>query len=238
MTFLAIKLIAPSQPEHILITSFFFPPTKNPESTTLVHPIIRPEVQEATSERGEHILVYYNNTIGVENVVKTLSNVNASFIVYNFATPAYPEDYPNIVFKQPSVLHFLDDLARSSAVICTAGFTLISEAMYLGKPVLVVPNRGVFEQTLNALFLSQSGLGAAVMDRPVSSDDVQRFIERRENYEARISSHPTSGNKEAVECIESVLSRIGPKYHKKPDFSLKEYSNASIMAPLEHVHQL
>ena len=48
-----VRLIAPEDPEHVLITSFFYPELKNPENTSLVPPIIRPAVQRLTPTRGE-----------------------------------------------------------------------------------------------------------------------------------------------------------------------------------------
>ena len=216
MTALAVRLIAPSRPERILITSFFFPPLKNPASATLIPPIIRPAVSELSPSRGDHVLVYYNHTDGAEQVLETLRKVDARFIVYNFS-PDFPEEYPNVSFKQPCLDEFLYDLASSRAVISTAGFTLISEALFLGKPLLVVPNRGIFEQTLNALFLERNGLGAAVVDRPLTLDDVEKFLERQPAYEERLQGRESCGNKEAVACIESVLSRIShPTFPRSP----------------------
>ena len=167
-----INLIAPKHPEHLLLTSFFFPPLKNPSQTTLVPPIIRPAVQAIEPDRGDLVLVYYNQAEGSNYLLDHLRQIDARFIVYNFPCPPHPEAYPNLVFKKPSLEGFLDDLARSRAIVCTAGFTLISEALYLGKPLLVVPNQGIFEQTLNALFLQRERLGQAVIDRPLTVPDV------------------------------------------------------------------
>ncbi len=203
----AIKLIAPSDPEHILLTSFFFPPVKDPARTTLAPPIIRPSVKALTPTRGEHVLVYYNQTERADYVVDELRRIPGSFILYNFPIPEHPEDYPNLLFKEPSLEGFLEDLASSKAVICTAGFTLISEALYLGKPLLVVPNRGIFEQTLNALFLEREGMGMSVTDRSLTAGDVHTFLSNLDTYRKRLRNRRASGNKEAVSCIQQVLSR-------------------------------
>lgn len=211
-----IKLIAPSNPEHLLISSFFFPPLKHPETTTLVPPIIRPAVQALSPRRGDHVLVYYNQPTGAEHVLDTLRQVDASFILYNFPPPDRPEAYPNMTFKAPSLDGFLQDLAASRAVICTAGFTLISEALYLGKPLLVVPNRGIFEQTINALFLQRDRLGEAVLDGCLAPPHVNAFLGRLHRYEKQLKGRPAAGNKEAIACIEGVLSRIGPSVHTRP----------------------
>jgi UDP:flavonoid glycosyltransferase YjiC (YdhE family) len=100
-------------------------------------------------------------------------------------------------------------------VICTAGFTLISEALYLGKPLLVVPNQGIFEQTLNALFLQRQGLGQAVLDRPLAADDVKDFLKARNTYCELLSDYERCGNHQAVDCIEDILVRVGDSAQAK-----------------------
>jgi len=50
-------------------------------------------------------------------------------------------------------------LARCRGVISSAGHQIISEALVLGKPILVVPQRGQYEQTLNAKKLTRARRG-------------------------------------------------------------------------------
>ena len=210
-----IRAIAPRRPQHQLLSSFFFPPVKEPARTTLVPPIIRPAVQAVTPTDGDRVLVYFNQTRGAGFVLDALREVDAAFTVYNFEPPPDVEAYPNLTFKAPCLDGFLRDLARSRAVICTAGFTLISEALFLGKPLLVVPNRGIFEQTLNALFLRREGLGEAVIDRPLVARDVAAFLDRSARYRARMRGRDTCGNKAALACIERLLSENQPRPHAR-----------------------
>ena len=56
---------------------------------------------------------------------------------------------------------FLDDMARCSAVATTAGFESVCEAMYLGKPVLMMPQPNHYEQPCNALDGQRAGAGLA-----------------------------------------------------------------------------
>ena len=50
-------------------------------------------------------------------------------------------------------------MAACKGLICTAGFESVCEAMYLGKPVVMVPVAGQYEQACNALDGEQSGAG-------------------------------------------------------------------------------
>ncbi|HEX7477166.1 MAG TPA: glycosyltransferase family protein, partial [Polyangiales bacterium] len=43
--------------DHYLITTFFYPPIRKPD-TTLVPPVLRPEILAAKARKGEHLLVY------------------------------------------------------------------------------------------------------------------------------------------------------------------------------------
>lgn len=208
LTRTAIRLVAPRSPVHTLLTSFYFPQVKDAAATTLVRPIIRPAVTSLVPRDDGHVLVYFNQSSGSEFVLDALRRTRARFVVYNFAEPD-GQRYDNIAFKGTSVDEFLDDLAGCTAVISTAGFTLMSEALYLGKPIMVVPNNGIFEQTLNALFLQKEGLGAAVFNRSIRTDDVTAFLERRTEFARRIRGRAGSGNMDAVYCIERILRNTG-----------------------------
>lgn len=210
LTRAAIAVIAPSRPLHTLISSFFFPPLKDPEHATLVPPIIRRAIQQATPTRGEHVLVYYNQANQADAILKTLRQVDASFIIYNIA-PSNPEAYPNLRFKKPSLEGFIRDLTRCRAVLSTAGFTLVSEALYLAKPLLVIPNRGLFEQTLNALMLERKGLGRAILGRAPSADDVRSFLAKAAADTAPPRSKMACGNQAAADSIENLLSSLRPR---------------------------
>ncbi|MEZ0483043.1 glycosyltransferase family protein [Fibrella aquatica] len=56
---------------------------------------------------------------------------------------------------------YLQDMARCEAVITTAGFESVCEAMYLGKPVLMMPQPNHYEQACNALDGQRAGAGVA-----------------------------------------------------------------------------
>ena len=208
---LVINMVMPRQPEHVLLSSFFYPPLRG-EGTTLVPPILRQAVRESEPTRGEHVLVYHNDPTGLVGLLESMHALpDQRFIAYNFEPPANAGDMPNIEFKQPDVEGFLADLASAKAVVSTAGFTLISEALYLGKPLLVMPNGGIFEQTINALYLEREGLGEAVMHRAPSPEELRAFLDRAQAHPGRRSELMDCGNDQAVACIEKVLAQLGAR---------------------------
>lgn len=205
-----IRLVAPDNPVHTLLTSFYFPPVRDPDNVSLIGPILRPEVRAMHTSSDGTVLVYFNQAEGSESFARLLQQSDRDFIVYNFPKDARLTSH-NIEYKDASCEGFLRDLARCSAVICTAGFTLLSESLFLGKPVLSIPNRGIFEQTLNALFLEKTGLGKGVIDRPVTKTDIDEFL-ATDYFPTSNRYSVKCGNSAAISCIEQYSSsdRVSP----------------------------
>jgi uncharacterized protein (TIGR00661 family) len=68
---------------------------------------------------------------------------------------------PNLSFHRVHDKNFLQDMANCNGLVCTAGFESVCEAKYLGKPVMMIPVAGQYEQACNALDAEISGVGIA-----------------------------------------------------------------------------
>ena len=138
-----------------------------------------------------------------------LGAVDAAFDVYGLEGGPAPA---NVRLRPPSRPGFVADLAAARAVVATAGFTLLSEALHLGVPVLAVPNRGFFEQTVNALALRDLGRGEAVLDRPLRPSDVAGFLGRADAYRrpAQTAARGRAGRERAADVVERVLGAPRP----------------------------
>ncbi len=174
LTRAAVRYLAPKNPEHILLPTFSPLELKHPRRATPVSPVVRTSVTDKTTQKGDYLLVYYNHE-DIEGLLRMLGGVNHPFVVYSSSRP--PSSVPpNVLLKRPAAGTFEEDLAGCRGVVCTAGFNLISEALFLGKPLLVHPNRKFFEQTLNALLLERHKLGHACYGRTLKKADVESFI--------------------------------------------------------------
>lgn len=120
------------------------------------------EREPSHSEPTEDILVYMPFE-SLEEISELLNGQhNRRFIVYH---PDVLEDAESaaISYRKPCRAGFLSDLEICSGVIANAGFELSSEALCVGKKILLKPLDGQFEQASNAETLKQLGL-ASVMN--------------------------------------------------------------------------
>ena len=149
-----------------IIVNFFEAPLRV-DSAVLAPPIIRPVVGSLKAGAGEHILLYSTTGRGEEQLRRVLNKFSGQkFYIYGFDRDS---EYKNCVFKERSTEGFLADLAGARGVIASAGFSLISECMYLKKKMLLLPLAGQYEQIINAHYFQKLGLG-------ISSDKLDEAI--------------------------------------------------------------
>ena len=84
----------------------------------------------------------------------------------------------NLEFRPRSNEGFVEALRTARGVVAGGGFSLLSEAVYLGKPVLSIPLRGQFEQLMNARYLERLGYGCARPRRPPSGSAASSRADR------------------------------------------------------------
>jgi uncharacterized protein (TIGR00661 family) len=139
---------------HYLITTFFFPDVRK-ERTTLIPPILRPEILAAAREPGDHVLVYQTSAAN-ELLLPMLRRLPGRFKVYGMGKEGVDG---NVELRPFSEAGFIDDLRTARAVLAGGGFSLMSEAVHLGVPMYAVPIAGQYEQELNARYLESLGYG-------------------------------------------------------------------------------
>jgi len=155
-----------------IILNFFRAPLRV-DSAVLAPPIVRPVISGLDPTAGEHILLYSTTGTGQNRLRETLGKFTGqTFVVYGFDEDA---EYKNCVFKKRSTDGFLADLAAARGVIASAGFSLISECMFLRKKMLLLPLAGQYEQIINARYIQELGLGisAEKLDEVV----IARFLD-------------------------------------------------------------
>ena len=98
--------------------------------------------------------------------------------------PAQPVPAVKVCYHRSSGEGFQKDLATASGVICNAGFELASEAIQLGKKLLVKPLQGQMEQLSNAEALEQLQLAMTMdtLDRRVLRQWLEGFNAQKVHY--------------------------------------------------------
>jgi len=136
-------------------------------------PLLRKEVFEQEIDEGSYLLTYLVNSGYAEEIIRW-HNGNPEVEIHCFT------DKKDLVEKYNDKLHFhkLDDkkflqmMAQSKGLVSTAGFESICEAMYMGKPVFMVPVEGNYEQHCNAHDAFKTGKG--IHD---SKFNINRFLD-------------------------------------------------------------
>jgi uncharacterized protein (TIGR00661 family) len=171
-------------------------------SGRVIEPILRPVVLDLSPEVDETSVVVYLSPYGPmgqspEQVLAALGAVpGVRFRVFTKnRVPATPGNVEVSPFDQVA---FAKSLASCAAVLSTAGHQLLSECLYLGKPVLAIPF-DVYEQQFNAMVLEHFGIGMRADE--VSPAAVTELLARREELAA-------AGQELAARRFDGTSSRL------------------------------
>ncbi|MGZ4857186.1 MAG: MJ1255/VC2487 family glycosyltransferase [Methanobacteriaceae archaeon] len=189
-------------PTSYLITSYYYPPLKNPKKAKYFPPVLRDEILNFKPYKGEHVLVYQTSDSNLK-LIELLMDFEDEFIVYGFNRD---ETDGNLHFKNFNEDDFFQDLAQARAVISNGGFTLISEALYLGKPVLSIPVKKQFEQILNAIYLERLGYGE--FHEELEREDLEIFLSKLDIYRDNIQKNfRHDGNRAIIQELDRIINK-------------------------------
>jgi uncharacterized protein (TIGR00661 family) len=127
---------------------------------SILPPTIPPDVRPGGGVIPNKILVYlpFEDPHEAAAFLKPFDD----YQFYLYSRVDSPEDRGHIHFRPFSRPGFLRDLSECAGVMANGGFSLASEALHLGKKLLVKPVIGQMEQQSNALVLKKLNLGAAM----------------------------------------------------------------------------
>lgn len=189
---------------HYLVTTFFYPPVRK-ERTTLAPSILRPDILEAKSEPGEHLLVYQTATTNTQLPV-ILQQSGVPCRIYGVRRHITADEVEgNLTYRPFSEQGFIEDLRTARAVVAGGGYTLMSEAVYLHKPVLSIPVEGQFEQIINGLYLERLGYGMHA--RHLTADTLREFLARVPRCQEALKGYTQEGNTQMLTALREQLER-------------------------------
>jgi uncharacterized protein (TIGR00661 family) len=196
---LAVKMKMPGA-YHYLITSFFYPEVRK-RRTTLIPPILRPDVLAARREPGDHVLVYQTASSNQE-LLPTLQKLPYRFRVYGMGRDG---SEGNVTLRPFSETGFVDDLRTARAVIAGGGFSLMSEAVSLRVPMLSVPIEQQYEQELNARYLQHLGYGAWA--EKLELEAMRVFLSRTDEFAHNLERFQRHDNTMLFQCVDELIAR-------------------------------
>lgn len=193
-----------SNADCFLVSSFFAPPVTEPDRVRIFGPVLRPPVVAmgpGPFSKAEHVLVYLRGA-SLDAVTDLLQRRERTYVVYGFGEQPARE---NLVFKQPSVDGFLEDLTTAAAVLSNGGHSLLSEALHFGTPVCCLPTGMFYEQYLNAWFVEQLGYGLLLPGIELSHI-LDEFEARLDEFSSNLSGKDFYGNAALAAEVERVLA--------------------------------
>ncbi len=156
-----------------IVSSFYRLPLRSgTRNTTQVGVLLRPGVLHRSPFQADHLVAYWRR-YATPAMLEALAATGREVRVYGLgARPSLGR----LSFRPIQEERFLDDLASCAALIGTAGNQLVGEAMYLGKPILAMPEPNNFEQYINAHFIQREGAGQWLEPSRFDRASVAKFL--------------------------------------------------------------
>lgn len=141
----------------------------------IYYPVIRSEIRNLKPSDKGFTLVYLNSFSDAELIQCFNSKLfeQKNFVIYSkTSTTSYTSG--NCTIKPLNNETFVNDIASCSNVISAAGFQTVSEALYLGKKLFVIPIKKQTEQISNACELKTMGISTSTT---LNATEIQHWME-------------------------------------------------------------
>ena len=193
--------------DRILALSFRKMPDRAERRLTVVPPLLRSDIKSMKPSTEDFILAYVVND-GYARDLAAQQLLHADVRIVGFWDRKGASDVThlqeNVVFHQLNDVAFLEAMSRCRGLMTTAGFESVCEAMYLGKPVYMMPAGRQMEQHCNAVDASLSGAGIWGFDF-----DLERFLEylpRHRGNPEKFREWVDSGSERYPQLFDEVLT--------------------------------
>lgn len=194
--------------KKLLALSFREMPNEAQKRIFVMPPLLRKEIKDLkTSEQG-FLLVYVNYPHLVAQI-KAWHVQNPSVALHCFWDNKETQANETVIdqtltFHRLNGEKFLRMMANCRALVTTAGFESVCEAMYLGKPALMVPAH--FEQSCNALDAVAAGAGLGA-----TSFDLSAFMEYLPQHQPVGEEFRQWHNQHSIQLVRQLESLNKPK---------------------------
>jgi uncharacterized protein (TIGR00661 family) len=191
--------------DALLALSFYpLPPAPN-QRLKVLPPLLRKEVFEQDIHQQPFLLAYVLNAGYMQDIINWHKNhpeVELHCFTDSKAVKGKWRYDDTLCFHSLDDKKFLTMMASCKGLVCTAGFESVCEALYLGKPALMIPVGGHYEQFCNARDAVKAGAG--IYDTEFNIERLLEFIPQykvSEDYRCWIKGV----EQEVLSIIETVL---------------------------------
>jgi len=163
-------------------------------------PLLRKEVFVQEISKRDFLLVYLVNSGYKEEIIQWHKKFPETEL-HCFTDQRLPEELSDKTLH----FHYLDDtrflqlMAQCRGLVSTAGFESVCEAKYMGKPVLMVPVEGNYEQFCNADDACKVGTG--IKDETFN---IERFLD----FLSSFNQQPTEFRQWVNSTEEKILEQL------------------------------
>lgn len=183
-----------------VVSAFFRPPLRRGwEHVVQVGPLLRAAVTRAET-RDDGFVVSYLRRHTPFSAIEALADCGLPVRVYGLG---HRDHVGNVSFHTIDERRFIEDLAACTAVVAAAGNQLIGEALHLGKPLLVLPERAHSEQMMNSHFLASMGCGQFMLLEEVAREQVRAFLDERGRFTSALA--PLIGRMDGTPDVLQVI---------------------------------
>lgn len=172
------------------------------QGLSVVPPLLRSEIKDAPRHHGDAITGYILNA-GFSDYVMEWHRQHPSVKLYFFwdkkDAPEVTEVDDTLTFHMIDDASFVEHLANCKAYASTGGFESVCEALYMGKPTLMVPAH--VEQECNAADAEHEGVG--IVDDHFSLDRLLDFS-RQYTEDVEFRMWENQAEQKFVAILESI----------------------------------
>jgi len=174
----------------------------NDPRVLFLKPLIQPGIRRQTPTSSDHIFIY-QTSLSFLSLFESLKKFDETFIIYGFNKEITDG---NLVFKRFNEDAFYHDIASAKAVVVNGGFTVISEALFLKKPIFSLPIRHQFEQVFNARCVERMGVG--VSHKMFCEEDLRQFLLNLNSYQENLQKYDAGNQDEILARIEQEIRNV------------------------------
>lgn len=190
----------------------------------VVPPLLRQEAKTIIRHHGDYIMGYMLNAGFAEDVKAWHEKHPHTYLHFFWDQPDAPEELKvddTLTFHRINDEKFLKMMAGCKAFATTAGFESVCEALYMGKPCMLIPAH--VEQECNAIDAEREMAGV------VSEDfDIDKLKAFARDYEEDVEFRVWENHAES-QIVAAIENAYDTYYYRKENQAYEE-ENDSIVA--------